>query len=418
VKEIAMIKLDKETIQGLADGVSEGGPRLYEGAGIAGTGLLLPLARLRTRTARRELARTRQREGSKSNAAKEQGALLSGLASRERDVAAQYAQRAGPQTTPGEREAALSGRITCDGTPLFDAEVLVLDAKLAQLRRTCTGRDGRYSLALPADQGVLFELRQDGKAKYRDQTPEAYPAGYRGQRDFEIGKADAVCDPSSSNDPSEWKLYVPDVVGLTRDSAAKSLSALGLKLGKVSEKPSAHPGLVVDQKPKAGEQVQAGIGVDLVVGSVNDKATEAIGDLKGQTLNHALKLMVERAIPLQSVTVSTGTSRTPVVQEARLAGSGNGAHLDVGVAGDKAAEIEVAAAVLVASPEGQSIGLDSATQAGRWLADAKIGSLNDLVEAAGEDDATLRKRFAIAAKGDVTGPRQALLAATSRITRA
>lgn len=190
-----MIKLDAETIQGLADGVSAGGPRLHEGAGIAGTGLLLPMARLRTRTARRELARTRHRDGGKSDAAREQGALLAGLVAREQNVAAQYAQRAGPQTTPGQGEAALSGRVTRDGKPLFDAEVLVLDAKLAQLRRTCTGRDGRYSLALPADQDVLFELRQGGRATYRDKTPEAYPPGYRGQRDLEIGKADAVCDP-------------------------------------------------------------------------------------------------------------------------------------------------------------------------------------------------------------------------------
>ena len=415
-----MIDFDAKTIQQLAEGMSEGS-RLHEGAGIAGTGLLLPLARLRTRAARRELARIRTREGERSDAARAQAALVAGLTAREQDAARLFAQRAAPMATPGPAEAAIAGRVTRDGQPLFDVEVLVLDAKLQPLRRTCTGRDGRYALALAADQDLLFELREAGKAIYRDKSAQAYPAGYRGQRDFEVGRAAPVCEPAPPPDPTQQTLHVPDLGGLTRDRAAKLLSALGLKPGMVSERVSARVGLVIEQHPKAGEVAQPGSAVDLVLGRKDDKPGLQLGALKDQPLKQALRLLREQGLTLHSVTVRTGSTRTPLVQAAREAGAAQGTHLDVTVAGGKAAEsaeAELLAALLLASPEGQAMGLDSAAKASRWLTRAKIASLKDLAAAAGEDDAALRKRLGLDAGQDLAGPRQALRLAADRIHRA
>jgi hypothetical protein len=135
------------------------------------------------------------------------------------------------------------------------------------------------------------------------------------------------------------------------------------------------------------------------------------------TLNDALHAMANGQVSLASVTITSGRGRTPVVREARAADVGDALHLEVAAGGEKAAEVEVAAMLIGASPEGLAIGLDSAAEAGRWLAEAKIGSLPDLVAATGEDDATLRKRLGLDARAKVADHRRALVAAASRITR-
>lgn len=411
-----MATIDTDMLQKLAESLTAA-PRLQEGAALAGNGLLLPLARLRTRSARRELTRVRMRDGGKGPAADRQAALLAGLATREREVAAQFAQRSGPQADPGEGEAALAGRVTRDRQPVVDAEVVALDAKLAAVRRTCTGRDGRYALAVPADTDLLFEVREGGKPRHRDKVPTAFPSAWRGTRDIEIGKSDPVCDPAAPAEPGEEQLQMPQLVGLPLERAVAAVEALGLKVAKVAQQPSERPGVVLGQQPAAGAKVAPQAEVVLTVGRRDDRAAAGLGELRGKTLHEALRAMAEREVSVASVTIVPGTGRTPSVREARMAQAGEAMHLEVAMGGDKTAEVDIAAALIGASPEGLAIGLESGAEAERWLAQSKIGSLAELVEAAGEDDAVLRKRLGLDARARVSGQRRALLAAASRIQR-
>lgn len=405
-------EVDDDTLQKIAEALVAT-PRIQDGAALAGNGLLMPMAALRTRSAKRELVRVREREGGKSDAAVRQAALVAALSTREREVGEAYARRAGPQVEIGEREAALTGRITRDGAPLFDAELVALNGQRESVSRTCTGRDGRYALSIPADMDLTLEVREDGKAQYRDKDPLSYPTGYRGVRDIEIGKAPPVCDSSGSGE--DETLQMPGLEGLELDRAEKTIEALGLKLGKVSEEPSDRPGIVLSQDPAAGTKVVRGADVSLWVGRQDGRTAASLGDIKGRTLNEALKAMAKAKVGVASVTIVRGATQTPTVRETRVAESEDALHLEVAVGGEKAAETEVAAAVLAASAEAPDI--DSAAAGERWLAEARIDSLETLGKAASEDDPSLRKRLGLSPRADVSGARRALIAAATRVTR-
>lgn len=411
-----MAKIDTDLLQQLAESLTAT-PRLQDGAALAGAGLLQPLAQVRTRSARRELTRLRRRTGERSDAARRQAALVAALATRESEVADQVARLAAPQAEAGAGEAALSGRVTRDGVPLVDAEVVALDAKGQALGRTCTSREGRYALAVPADTDLRFEVREGGKPRYRDKNPAAWPPGYRGRRDIEIGRADPVCDPATPPEPGAERLQMPDVVGLPREQALRAIEALGLRVAKEVQKRSDRPGIVLEQQPEAGARVAPQADVVLTVGRQDGSPAADLGELKGKTLNTALETMAQGQVALGSVTIVPGRGRTPVVRQARAADVGDALHLEVAMGGDKAAEVDVAALLIGASPEGLAIGLDSAAEARRWLDGAGIASLADVVEAAGEDDAALRKRLGLDARAKVADHRRALVAAASRITR-
>ncbi|WP_404337147.1 PASTA domain-containing protein [Sphingomonas sp. MMS12-HWE2-04] len=405
-------EVDDDTIGKIAEALVATS-RLQDGAALAGNGLLMPMAALRTRSARRELVRVRTREGGKSDAAVRQAALVSALSTREREVTEAYARRAGPQAEIGEREAGLTGRITRDGEPLFDAELVALDGQRETVRRTCTGRDGRYALSVPADIDLSLEVRVDGKAQYRDKEPLAYPIGYRGVRDIEIGQAAPVCDPSSDGEGES--LQMPGLEGLELERGEKTIEALGLILGKVTEQPSDRPGIILAQDPTAGAKVVRGSEVTLWVGRKDGRSAATVGDLKGKTLNDALKSMAKAKVGVASVTIVRGTTQTPTVRGSKVAEREDALHLEVAVGGEKAAETEVAAAVLAAASEAPDI--DSAAAGERWLAEAGIDSLETLGKAAGEDDPSLRKRLGLSPRADVSGARRALLAAAMRVTR-
>jgi eukaryotic-like serine/threonine-protein kinase len=65
------------------------------------------------------------------------------------------------------------------------------------------------------------------------------------------------------------QVEVPDVVGESADDARVALGDAGLRAGSVSEEENAdeEPGTVLEQSPAAGEQVDGGSAVDLVVAS-------------------------------------------------------------------------------------------------------------------------------------------------------
>ena len=407
-----MDKLDTDMLSRIARAMTDP-QRLQEGAALAGTGLLLPAATLRTRSARRELARIEARSGGKAPEAAAQAALVKALAAREAGVADDLARRSAPPPQTGAEEAGLSGRITRDGVPLPGIAVLALDEKDQPLRQTCTGREGRYALALPAAIDLRLELRDDGKALFRDSKGFAYPAPFRGFRDIEIGKADPICTPATTDGGDA--VQMPDLVGLTQDAAQKSLRALALKPGTVEMKPSEKPGIVLAQKPAAGEKVARGTEVALQVGAKDDRPSATVGDLKGSTLEVGLAKMAETKVAVASVTLLSGTDGEATVTETRSTASGEGMHLSVAVAKDDAARMKVAAALLASSEEGRALGLEDARKAESWLVEAKIGKIADIAAMAGENDAVLRKRLSLDPRGRVTDQRRALLSLATRL---
>jgi hypothetical protein len=407
-----MDKLDADMLGRIAREMTDP-QRLQDGAALAGKGLQMPMASLRTRAARRELARIEARAGGTSPEAQAQAALVTALAAREGRISDDFARRSAPTPVAGAEEAGLSGRITRDGVPLPGMTVLALGEKDQPLRQTCTGREGRYALALPAATDLRLELRAEGKAIYRDATGFAYPPQFRGFRDIEIGKADPVCTPTTTDGGDA--VQMPDLIGLRLDEAQKTLRALGLKPGEIDELPSEKPGIVLAQKPAAGEKVTRGKLVTLQVGAKDDRPSAIVGDLKGGTLGDGLAKMAETNVAVASVTLLSGTEREATVTETRSTASGEGMHLSVAVAEDDGARMKVAAALLASSEEGRAIGLEDVRKAESWLAEAKIGKIAEITTVAGENDAVLRKRLSLGPRGQLTDQRRALLSLATRL---
>jgi hypothetical protein len=407
-----MAWIDNETLQRLARELAEP-QRLQDAAGLAGAGLQVPMAGLRARAARRELARIEARDGARSPAAKRQAALVAALDTRAAEAAATYARRSIEPPALSKEEAGLVGRVTRDCVPLAGVTLMALDPQNQPLRQTCTGRDGRYALALPGGVEVRLEAREDGKPFWRDDESFAYPAGFRGQRDIETGAATPICNPTGTT--AGGTVQMPDLVGLDVGRAVRSIEALGLTLERVEETPSETAGIVLSQRPKAGAAVDRGALVALQAGARDDRPAARVGDLAGRRLSDGLARMAEAEVAPASITLVPGTQAAAVIRASRATAAGDAMHLSVAVPEGEAAKVEVAAALLASGEEGRAIGLDSPEAAVKWLRTAKIASLADAAAAAGEDDATLRKRLALEPRASVVPQRRALLSLATRL---
>jgi hypothetical protein len=407
-----MAGIDNETLQRLARGLAEP-ERLQDVVALAGAGLQVPIVGLRARAARRELARIEARDGAKSPAAKRQAVLVAALDTRAAEVAATLARRSIEPPALGKEEAGLVGRVTRDCVPLAGVTLMALDPQDQPLRQTCTGRHGRYALALPGGVEVRLEAREDGKPFWRDDKGFAYPAGFRGQRDIETGDGTPICNPTGST--AGGTVQMPDLVGLEVGRAARSVEALGLTLESVEETPSDTPGIVLAQKPKAGAAVDRGAPVALQAGAPDDRPAARLGDLAGRRLTDGLARMAEAGVAAASITLVQGTQRAAVIRDSRATAAGDALHLSVAVPEGEAAKIEVAAALLAVGQEGRAIGLDSPEAAANWLETAKIANLADAAAAAGEDDATLRKRLSLEPRASAAPQRRALLSLVTRL---
>ncbi len=84
---------------------------------------------------------------------------------------------------------------------------------------------------------------------------------------------------------------VPNIVGMTKDDAARVIADAGFKVGTVTEEESESVaiGMVVNQKPKSSEQVKPGSNVDYVVSKGVKKAPKqvAVPDLARMTQTQA-----------------------------------------------------------------------------------------------------------------------------------
>ena len=91
-------------------------------------------------------------------------------------------------------------------------------------------------------------------------------------------------------------LTVPNAISLTQADAEKAIVASGLRLGKVTTKPSdtVPKGCVISQDPKALSSAKANTTVNLVISSGKEKAKEVkVPDLKGLTQDDAKKKLAD-----------------------------------------------------------------------------------------------------------------------------
>jgi eukaryotic-like serine/threonine-protein kinase len=85
------------------------------------------------------------------------------------------------------------------------------------------------------------------------------------------------------------QVSVPYVIGQTVDNARQTLQSVGLDIGNITEQESTQPqGTILDQAPKAGDKVDKGSTVDVVVAKAAPSPTPVpITDYTCQPLKHA-----------------------------------------------------------------------------------------------------------------------------------
>jgi hypothetical protein len=257
-----MAKIDTDLVKGLADSLT-GSQRLQDGAALAGTGLVQPLARLRARGASLELARIERRHGDRSAEAEAQRRLVRAAEARAAKVADQHGRRAGPGAEPRAGEAALRGRITRGGVPAPGVTVALADGQGETVARGCTDRDGRYAVTIPADRPLRIDLLKGGRRLYRDTAALAWPPGYQGTRDIDFGEADPVCDETGDG---PVRVTVPDLANRSLAQARRMLGAAGLSVGDVKKGDGARGAVVTGQSPAPGSEVDDASPVHLSLG--------------------------------------------------------------------------------------------------------------------------------------------------------
>ncbi|WP_196592259.1 Stk1 family PASTA domain-containing Ser/Thr kinase [Pectinatus frisingensis] len=99
------------------------------------------------------------------------------------------------------------------------------------------------------------------------------------------------------------KISVPDVTGLTKEEAANQLSKAGLKVGNISEEFSDRPaGTVLRQSPNAGDKLEKGKSVDLIVSKGQEVKKSGVPDVIGDSLGSAKEIIQKMGFSVGSVT--------------------------------------------------------------------------------------------------------------------
>jgi beta-lactam-binding protein with PASTA domain len=114
---------------------------------------------------------------------------------------------------------------------------------------------------------------------------------------------------------------VPDLRGLTVSEGVRALNDVELELGKVdytSEVPAGlEEGQIVSQRPDAGEQVEQGTAVDVVVAG---KAEVEVPDVMGLTVEEATQTLEDAGLKVKSVDVENEAEVGTVVDQSPAAG--------------------------------------------------------------------------------------------------
>ncbi|MET1110386.1 MAG: PASTA domain-containing protein [Allosphingosinicella sp.] len=435
-----------DNLDRLSEVLRQGG-RLTDAVGLAGTALVAPLVSVRRRQAALEAARTERRLGPDHPETRERQAQARIAEARgtewQQDLARQSLQR--PDL--GEN-AGLYGRVTSDGKPVAGLIVSALNEGGDAVARSCTGRDGDYSLSFAGGMPVRIELRDEaGKPIFRDKTGFPYPPYRATHRDIELSRARPPCPedkpgtvpgtkseggtttttlvtppkgepPKSEPAPQPAGLQMPNLVGMPVSRAMETIKALGLELGDRKTKRGKEPDVILAQDPGAGTPVERGAKVVLVISVAEAGPARDVGDLTGRTLHQAVTEIGKAGADIASVTVSTDGAKTPTVVAATPDAAGSGVHIEISTTGGNAKMMDIAATVIGQSPEGAAHGLEGKAAAAEWLAKHKLTSLADLAEVAAMEDVALRRRLRLGAQGDIVAARKLLQAVVAKIREA
>jgi hypothetical protein len=253
---------------------------------LAALGLAAPLLAMRASQAAREAARAAVAPYADEAEVTAREAVKDRLAT---DVATLASATERAHVTPVEpkdaADAMMTGRVLEDGKPVGGARVIA-EAAGRQLDHACADDAGRFALEVPADSDLVFAVaRAKGDVVHRDTTTSRYAAGQQPYREFELGQAEAPCDPpgdqpppKDDTPPAKGLVAVPNVVGATPQRAEPVLAKAGLKLGKAAQQAVEQDrvGLILSQRPEAKSQVENGSAVDVTVG-VARKRTDTVG---------------------------------------------------------------------------------------------------------------------------------------------
>ena len=101
---------------------------------------------------------------------------------------------------------------------------------------------------------------------------------------------------------------VPDLTGKMKDELSDYLEAAGFKLGAVTTEASDKPeGTVLSQNPKAGEEVEKGTAIDVVV-SDGSKAKGEVPYMVGKSLSEAQAALAAAKLVCGSVSYDYSTT--------------------------------------------------------------------------------------------------------------
>jgi beta-lactam-binding protein with PASTA domain len=263
------IRIDQNALLGEMDNLT-GGTRHIKAAGY---GLAAPLSALRVNQMRAEKARAVGRYGANSERAKDRDTQLAVGLVRADSFDAEFNRTLVDPPVPDlkRQQAGIYGRVVEDGKPRADLVVGALDEKNEWHGHTCTGPRGDFSFATMA--GIPLRLmvtEKDGAPLYRDETERTYVAGQVAWREIDLAIADRPCDSEdggNGDEPEPVLVDVPQLVGLTEADAVATLRKAGLARGDRTTRPDEdNVGLVVEQDPKAGEEVERESAVSIVVG--------------------------------------------------------------------------------------------------------------------------------------------------------
>lgn len=98
------------------------------------------------------------------------------------------------------------------------------------------------------------------------------------------------------------KISAPDVTGLSKDDAEAQLSKVGLRLGLVTQEFSDKPiGTVLRQNPPAGEKIDKGKSVDLVISKGKETKKANVPNVIGSSLDLARVSLARAGLTLGSI---------------------------------------------------------------------------------------------------------------------
>ncbi len=161
----------------------------------------------------------------------------------------------------------------------------------------------RYGLAMSVDYSAQSRHRPDYVIS---QNP---PAGSR----VHTGSAVTITIAR----PHEVRVsIVPNLIGLTQDSAQAALSEAGLSMGRVAHSDGPPYGIIKAQEPASGSRVAPGSAVDIVVGHKPKPVLISVPSLSGMGVDEARAVLHRTGLALGRVS-RTETS-DPSIQEGQI----------------------------------------------------------------------------------------------------